>query len=106
MKFSVTFEIVTPEYAEMGDAEERGFIGESLTLREAFEAVNGTRTSRVDCVQSVEPSEWPCVAPSWATVTNGMEYETGAYESRSIHFPESLTPSTRRRICRALGVNV
>ena len=106
MAFLVTYEIVTPESAEMGDAEARGFIGEGLTLREAFEAVNGTRTSLVDCVQSIEANEYPCVAPSWVTVTNGMEFETGAHESRSIHFPQSLTASTRRRICRALGVLV
>jgi len=37
-KFSVTYEIVTPESAEYGDAEDRGWVVEDATLRDALEA--------------------------------------------------------------------
>lgn len=104
--FDVTYEIITQESAEHGDAEDMGYISEQVTLREALESVNGTRTCRVDCVQAIEASEYPVVSPQWVTIYNGMEYETGAHENRSIHFPKSLTPSTRRRIASLLGVSV
>jgi hypothetical protein len=104
--FDVTYEIITRESAEHGEADEIGYICEAVTLREALESVNETRTCRVDCIQAIEADEYPIVAPSWVTVYNGGEYETGAHENRSIHFPESLTPATRRRIARLLGVRV
>ena len=37
--FNVTYEIVTEESAAEGDAEERGFIAEGLTLRDAVDLV-------------------------------------------------------------------
>lgn len=104
--FNVTYEIFTQESAEHGEAEEMGYICEAVTLREALESINETRTCRVDCIQAIEANECPMDAPSWLTVYNGMEYETGAHENRSIHFPESITPATRRRIARLLGVRV
>jgi hypothetical protein len=104
--FDVTYEIITQESAEHGDAEECGYISEAVTLREAFKSVNDTRTCRVDGVQTIEANEHQVVSPRWLTVYNGMEYETGAHENRSIHFPESCTPSTRRRIASLLGVSV
>jgi hypothetical protein len=102
--FDVTYEIVTPESAENGDAEERGFITENVTLREAVNCVTDTRTNQVDGVERVETDEYPVCAPRWITVINGTEYRTGAQESRSLHMPDSLTPATRIRIARLLGV--
>lgn len=102
-KFSVTYEIVTPESAEYGDAEERGFICKDVDLREAISEVNRTRTNEVDGVTDISCDEFPMRSPRWVTITNGMEYRTGAQESRSLHMPEELTASTRRRIARLLG---
>ena len=104
--FDVTFEIATPESAEDGDAEDRGFIGESLTLRDAIEEVRGTRTSRVDGVECVECDSFPCDRPRWITVYNGAEYETGARESRALHVPPSVSDASARRIARFLGARV
>lgn len=98
--FDVTYEIVTPESAEHGDAEERGYIGFNLGLREAIDEVLQTRTSLVDGVVAVEFSDSNVADARWLTVINGPEFETDAYESRSIHFPENLTASTKRRIMR------
>jgi hypothetical protein len=101
--FKVTYEIVTPESAEQGDAEERGFIAQGVTLREALKAVRDTRTSRVGGVECIECDEYPIRAPRWVTVQNGMEYETGACESRSLHIPAHVTDASRRRIARLVG---
>ena len=102
-KFDVTYDIVTPESAEAGDVEESGFIDTGLCLRDAIRLVCATRTNEVDGVQSIECDEWPMRSPRWVTVTNGMEFRTGAQESRYLHMPESLAPSTRRRIARLVG---
>jgi hypothetical protein len=103
-KFHVTYEIVTPESAEQGDVDERGFEIENATLREAIEVVHATRTNRVDGVNSIDASCSRIEDAEWFTITNGMEFETGAYESRSIHMPSSVTGASRRRIAKLLGV--
>lgn len=105
-QFNVTYEIVTPESAEDGDIAEMGHECVDCTLREAVEAVTGTRTNRVDGVECVEASSSDVASARWVTIINGMEYETGAQESRSLHFPDHLTASTRKRICRLLGARV
>lgn len=101
--FNVTYEIITPESAEAGDAEERGFVAENVSLRDAIELVRETRTAQVDGVESIETDEWPMRAPCWVSVINGMEYQTGAQETRSLHMPDNLTPATRCRIARLVG---
>lgn len=105
--YSVTYEIVTAESAESGNADERGDIDTGVTLREAFNLVNHTRTSRVDGVMAVESDCSPMRGQrvGFVTVINGTEYETGAQESRSLHIPESVTAASSRRIARLLGVN-
>lgn len=100
--FNVTYDVVTPESAEHGDSE-AGFVAEDLPLRAALECLFETRTSRVDGVSAIEANEYPVEFPYWLTVTNGMEFETGAYESRSLHFPDWVTGSSRRRVARLIG---
>ena len=102
--FAVTYEIVTEESTADGDAAERGYVCEGVTLREAIDAFTGTRTNRVDSSSGIEANEYPVRAPRWFTINNGMEYETGEYESRSLHIPEGVTAASRRRIARLLGV--
>jgi len=97
MKFSVTYEIVTPESAEHGEAEESGFVIEGATLRDAVEAFRETRTAHCDGVVCVERCD------RWITVRNGMEFQTGAYESRSLHYPDNMTNSSIMRIERLLN---
>jgi hypothetical protein len=99
LKFNITYEIVSQESAEDGESEESGFICENVSLREAIDSLFETRTNRVDCFQSIEYS-----GNYWFTVNNGMEYETGSYESRSIHIPRNTTQSSISRIARLIGV--
>ena len=101
--FSVTYDIVTPKSAECGDYDEVGYIVKDVPLRDAIEQVFSTRTQHVDGVLGVETNEYPVVSPSWITVSNGVEYLTGAHESRSLHMPDNLTDATRCRIARLLG---
>lgn len=96
----VTYEIVTPESAEHGDAEERGYISQNETLRDAIDSLFGTRTSACNGVTAIEPNASDHSAARWITVYNGMEFETGAHESRSLHFPDSLTDVSRARLVR------
>lgn len=101
--FNVTYDIVTPESAEHGDYAECGFIAENIPLRMAIDALFETRTSRVSGIETIEANECPVEFPYWLTVVNGMEFETGACESRSLHFPDWITGSSRRRIARLIG---
>lgn len=106
VKFAITYEIVTPESAEHGDADERGYIIEDTDLRDAIQLLHRTRTNRVDGVSAIEPDSSPCVRPRWVTLTNGMEFETGAVESRSLHIPDTVTASSARRIARLAGATL
>jgi hypothetical protein len=103
--FNITYEITTEESSQHGDCEERGYVVQGVSLREAIDTVRSTRTNLVDGVECIECDESPVRYPRWVTVTNGMEYETGSCESRSLHMPDHLTAATRRRIARLCGVN-
>lgn len=100
MRFAVTYEIITPESAEQGDAEERGYISQGVTLREAIQDVHATRTSQVSGVECIEANDSNPANARWITVYNGSEYLTGAHESRSLHMPDSLTGASRARLVR------
>ena len=100
--FSVTYEIVTPESAEHGDTEERGYISRDSRLRDALADVQATRTSHVYGVEAIEPSSSGHYF-DWVTIHNGMEYLTGARESRSLHIPDNVTSASRVRILRLMG---
>lgn len=101
-RFNVSFEIVTPESAEHGEAESLGWIIQDCDLRTAIDQTGQTRTSQVDGVEAIEPSDSRHESARWITVHNGMEYLTGTNESRSLHFPESMTPASRARLCKLL----
>jgi hypothetical protein len=102
--FNVTYEIVAQDSVRYGYVSERGWIAQHVRLREAVESVFETRTSKLFGVQGVEANEWPVICPRWITVQNGMEYETGAQECRSLHIQDSVTPASRRRIAKLMGV--
>lgn len=95
--FTVTYEIVTPESAEIGDAEARGFVAPGgwhddaparMTLREALRLASPQQ----DCGR-------------WFAEEDGREdYRTGAVEARSIHPPRNITPASYARVRRALGL--
>jgi hypothetical protein len=95
-RFAVTYEIVTDECAQFGDVDERGYIEESATLGDAIHALRRTRTSRVDGIESIQTDG----QNESVTIRNGMEFETGANESRTLHIPGAVTHATAARIVR------
>lgn len=102
-EFSVSQEIVTPESAEHGDFDSCATLRYNLSLRDAIVLVRETRTTRVGGVESISPDSWPMAARIHnVTITNGMEFETGACESRTLSIPFSVTPASSRRIARLL----
>lgn len=79
--YAETYEIVTPESAEYGDADERGFIDERLT---------SDFRDMVDLLEGTEPSCNPLPADPgrhvWYThYQYDVDYSTAGEESRSYH---------------------
>jgi hypothetical protein len=100
--WNVTFETITPESAEDGEAAARGWLAEGVPLREALEAFDGW-----GCEGGVEASDWPFDDPRWITAYDtdrGRSYwEQGETTNHSLHFPEGVTPASKRRIFRLVG---
>jgi hypothetical protein len=101
-KFSVSYEIVTEESAEAGDADERGFISEDSSLRHALTDLFGTRTQQVEGITGIETDSWAGRRPRWVSVYNGMEFLTGDFETRSFHIPDTVTNASACRIARLI----
>lgn len=95
--FNLSFEIVTPESAEIGDAESRGMLAEGLTFREAVALFDQERSGGY-----VESDELPVTAPRWFTAYGEQSPRDGSTRNVSLHLPDSLTPATRRRVARVL----
>lgn len=100
--FSVSYDIVTEESAEDGSTAEDGMLGEMLTLRDAVKLVTQTRTAKVDGITAVETDS----SVSSVRICNGMEFETGAFETRTLHFPQNIKPTSARRLARLFGIKV
>jgi hypothetical protein len=90
-KFNVHFYIVTPDSAEFGDVDETGTIAEGLSLRDAIREVLSTRTNMVDG-RSISD------CGRWIEVNNGIEFETGEYETRTLHPCGSISKASYGRI--------
>jgi len=105
--FSVTYERWDEESLECGDTDDRGYVVENVSLRDALREFDSRGLQ-------VEPSSWPydpACPYGWFTADNTNDgtrefYEQGIQESRSLHLPRDITTSTRRRIARLLGVRV
>jgi hypothetical protein len=106
--FSVTFEryFQHDDSEDVCDADERGFIIENVSLRDAMRL--GLEYTRPDWSGPCEPNCYPPRDVRWLTFDQWNDgtrefYETGISESRSLHFPESLTDSSRMRVARLFG---
>jgi hypothetical protein len=98
--FRVSYEIITHESAEHGDAEERGFVlpGE---WREPVETKEDVNMGLRDAMRLAHPLE---DSGSWWQEVDGREdYATGAREYRAIHPPKNITAASYARVSRLLG---
>lgn len=96
--FRITYEIVTPESAEYGEAEECGVFMDNVSFGEAMSELRWHKGGYVeaDCC--------PVQNPRWFTFFDADEnYATGARTSYSLHIPEHITESSRMRIASLLG---
>lgn len=105
--FSVTYEI----YPASTDNEEfyysdgnSGFIAQNVSLRDAIDYVNQTRSSHCS-QQCIEANDSRIDNAEWFTVYNSMDWDDGRTENRSLHIPDSVTGASRRRIARLLGIS-
>ena len=88
--FRVTFEIVTPESAEQGEAAAVGFMALNVRLREAVLEAGSSRSVCED-------------AGRWFTRTV-TDYRAGQHDeiTYAIHPPPTITPASYARLARLL----
>lgn len=103
--FSATYEIITNESAESGDAAESGYLVQNVSLREACEAAAENQPGEVE---SVEPNAMPDVAQArWVTwyrrPDNFRTFGPEEVKNTSLHFPEELSGPMRSRIIEAIN---
>lgn len=107
IRFSVTYEVWTYADIVAGETDQRGTIGDGLTLREAVEEVQATRTEHVDSAEGVQwDGDLFPTRVRRVTVNNPAEWLSGETETRSLHIPESVSLSSSRRIARLCGVKL
>ena len=119
--FRITWECVSDESAEHGDAESRGFLdGYGLPfdyppepgqpaeapgewpLREALAVLDSALPSTAN-LEAVEASDSVQRQARWITWSTGRDYHDGKARSLSLHIPEHVTPASRGRLCRLLA---
>lgn len=94
--FLVTFQRFTPESIEHGEAEESGVLYENVSLREAVQELSYAS-------EGIHASEHPAVCPAWITgACTRDDPRTGGFWDLSLHFPDHITPASRRRVLRLL----
>jgi hypothetical protein len=107
--FSVTYERWTYEDAEHGDTADRGFVIENVSLRDAMR--QGLEYQHPGWSGACEADCYPVTRNNpprrltfyrWNECTR-ENLETGISESRSLHFPAHITPSSAVRIARLFG---
>lgn len=95
---SQTFEIVTHESAENGDAAYRGFDWQDCphTFRETVELIRDGGFIHPSCSHGV---------PDWLSTEPSQDYRTGEYETKSLH-PANDARSQRywAKACKAAGI--
>ena len=99
--FSVTYERWDEAATEAGDTDDRGFVIEGVSLRDALRL--GLEYRDPSWAGACEASASNHRAARWLTFYDWNEgtrerIETGIVEQRSLHIPDSVTPSSRKRI--------
>jgi hypothetical protein len=75
---------------------------EGLSFRAAFNAF-----SDADSGRGIEANAYPIRAdhpPAWFTAYGSQDMWTGRYPVSSLHIPRHVTPSSRMRLARLLGL--
>ena len=103
--FSVTFERFLPhaDDVEICEADESGFEIENVSLGDAMRY--GLEYSSPAQAGYCEPNSYPARGVRWLSFPTWNECTHddichGIKESRALHIPDSVTESSRARICR------
>jgi|SRR5690554_5710718 len=95
---SQTYEIVTQESVECGEAAESGFDWQDIpyTFRETVDLIRDGGFIHPSCSHGV---------PSWLSTEPNQDYHTGDYESKSLH-PANDVRSQRywEKACKAARI--
>jgi hypothetical protein len=98
--WSITYDRITHESAEHGEAEQSGFLHEGLTFREAIDALRWQRGCHVEADSSPISAAYP---PRWFTFYEAeTDISTGDVINYALHIPKHITPSSRMRVARFL----
>ena len=98
--WDITFERVTYESAEHGEAEENGYLHHGLTLREAMDVLRWARGCHVEADCSPVSLTYP---PRWFTIYEAEhDIATGDVTNYALHIPKHITASSRLRVARIL----
>jgi hypothetical protein len=101
-KFHITFEIVTPESAEHGDAESRGYVHANGGLDD-LELVESADDYAMDLRTALNKMSGCEDCGTWFAEHDGrVDYRTGAETRYSLHPPKTITPASYRRVARLL----
>lgn len=110
-EFHVTYEIVTPESAEHGDAAERGYVMPGGWQYELPNDCCGDVATKFAAEHALTLREaiglMSCVEDSghWFVETDGrVDYQDGNETRYSFHPPRNCSPASYHRIARLLGV--
>lgn len=109
--FHVTYEIITPESAEHGDAAERGFVLDNGWHELLPDDVCGPGAGKIMAACGMRLREAAnlvgCVEDcgAWFCESDDRQnYRTGEATRYSLHPPENITAASYRRLRRVLGI--
>lgn len=105
-QFCVTYERWDESSCEAGETDDRGFVIQDVSLGDAIRL--GLEYTRPEWCGSCEPSDSRIGHARWLTFYRWNDgtreyYRTGIEEQRSLHIPDSVTASSRKRIARLFG---
>lgn len=106
-RFRVTYETITPGFAEDGDFCETGFVmpgGWNIDLDTAL--ADKERDYTMTLREALNLASPDCDCGRWFEETGDgrCDYATGIVERRSIHPPANITPASYARVKRLIGV--
>ena len=108
-KFSVSYERYLPhdDGEDVCEADERGFVIEDCSLTDAIRL--GLEVRFPSWAGACEADSYPprdvrrLTFDRWNEGTR-EEIEQGVSEARTLHLPDHMTESSRRRVCRLFGL--
>lgn len=101
--FRITYETITPESAEQGDAAERGFL-HSNGGRDPLEVVDNVEDYNMPLASAIRHLGALEDSGQWFSGVSPVDedYSTGETVFYSLHPPHNVTPSSYNRIKRLL----